>query len=164
MFDIKEEIEYYNNLPCVFEDFIELPKLFDGVISLNCTKKSPAMPEKNWVPAYMFDICLNGEKVGQINLRIGYSERLYYGGQIGYDVDEAHRGKGYAGRACRLVAQVAAAHGMIKLLITNDGANSSSMRVCEKLGARLLRTVPVPEWHDLYKDGQRFANIYEWEI
>lgn len=164
MTDIEREIEHYNNLPCVFEDFVDLPQLFDGVISLNCTAKHPAVPEKNWVPSYMFDICLDGEKVGQINLRIGYSERLYYGGQIGYDVDEAHRGKGFAGRACRLIAQVAKVHGMTKLLITNNQTNAASMRVCEKLGARLLRIAAVPKWHDLYERGQLFSNIYEWEI
>jgi len=36
--------------------------------------------------------------------------------------------------------------------------------VCEKLGARLVRVARLPEWHDLYKEGRRFSNIFEWEV
>ena len=162
--DIQQEIAYYNALPVTFDGFVDLPELSDGVISLVCRETQAAIPEKKWVPGYSFDICKGGEKIGDINLRIGYTEGLYYGGQIGYGVDEAHRGNGYAVRACRLLATVAKAHGMTKLLITNNHSNIASMRVCEKLGARLLHTVPLPEWHDLYQKGQRFSNIYEWSV
>ena len=106
----------------------------------------------------------NGETIGKTNLRVGYTEGLYYGGNIGYMVDQAQRGNGYAVRACRLLARVARAHGMTKLLITNRHDNAASMRVCEKLGARLLRVAPTPAWHDLYQKGDRFGNIYEWRI
>jgi len=53
------------------------------------------------------------------------------------------------------------AHGMKKVLITNNHINTASMRVCEKLGAKLLRVAELPEWHDLYQQGQRFGNIFE---
>ncbi|NLW18018.1 MAG: hypothetical protein GX033_10360 [Firmicutes bacterium] len=49
-------------------------------------------------------------------------------------------------------------------MITNDHTNHASRRVCEKLGARLLRVAPLPEWHELYQNGQRFVNIFEWDI
>jgi ribosomal-protein-alanine N-acetyltransferase len=168
--EIMNEIAYFKTLPCIFDDFIEVPELTDGVIYLVCTQKRPAIPEKKYVPAYDFAICKGGEKVGEINLRIGYSgfgpdeSSLYYGGQIGYNIDEQCRGNGYAGRACRLLLPVAKAHHMTKLLITNHIQNKASKRVCEKLGLRFLRTVRIPEWHDLYKSGQRFQNIYEWDI
>ncbi|MCL2397123.1 MAG: GNAT family N-acetyltransferase [Defluviitaleaceae bacterium] len=162
--DILQEIEYYNALPCVFEEFIELSELSDGVIHLVCKEKTPAIPEKGWVPMYAFDICVGAEKVGAIRLRVGYSDSLYYAGQIGYDVDEAHRGKGYALWACRLIAPVARAHGMAKLLITTEESNTASKRVCEKLGARLVRTTPTPSWHDCYDDGWRLTSIYEWDL
>ena len=42
------------------------------------------------------------------------------------------------------------------LLITTNHTNTASQRVCEKLGARLLRTARLPQWHDLYKEGRRF--------
>jgi RimJ/RimL family protein N-acetyltransferase len=167
--EIKKEIAYYNSLPCVFNGFIDVPPLTDGVIYLVCMKKNLGNPEKKHVPGYEFAICKDGEKIGQIGLRIGYgggfyNSNLYYGGQIGYDVDEPHRGNGYAVRACRLLVPVAKAHNMEKLLITNNESNNASKRVCEKLGARHVRLARLPEWTDLYKEGQRFSNIFEWNM
>ena len=168
--EAKKDIAYYKTLPIIFDGFIDLPELSDGVIHLVCTSKRPAIPEKKYVPSYDFAICKGNEKVGDINLRIGYGgfgpdeSSLYYGGQIGYGVDERYRGNGYATRSCRLLLPVAKAHGMIKLLITNNVTNTASKRVCEKLGARLVRTVRLPEWTDMYKEGSRYNNIYEWSV
>jgi predicted acetyltransferase len=154
-------MDYYNSLPVKFDGFIDIPMLTDGELYLLCYEKKPAEPERKRVPAYMFAICREGEKVGEISLRIGYTDGLYYGGQIGYNIDEDYRGKGYAARACRLLTYVAKAHGMSKLLITNDERNDASRRVCEKLGARHVRYGRLPEWHELYKEGHRYGNIYE---
>lgn len=162
--EARQELKYYNSLPCVFDGFIDVPPLSDGVIELVCTDKKSAEPERRYVPAYIFEIRKSGERVGGLSLRMGYTDGLYYGGQIGYAVDEQYRGRGYAGTACRLAAEVARAHGMTKLLITNDVNNVASRRVCEKLGTRLVRVACLPEWHDLYKDGQRFVNVFEWSI
>ena len=168
--ETQKDIAYYTALPVKFDGFIELPELSDDVIRLVCTAKKPAMPEKKYCPAYDFAICKGSEKVGEINLRIGYAgfgpdeSSLYYGGQIGYNINESYRGNGYAVRACRLLLPVVKAHGMAKLLITNNITNTASRRVCEKLGLRFVRTVRLPEWYDLYKEGQRFMNIYEWSV
>lgn len=162
--EIQKEIAYYDALPCRFFDFIELPALTGGEIYLVCTGKSPADPERKYVPAYHFAICRGGEKIGNIGLRIGYTEGLYYGGQIGYNVDEACRGRGYAAEACRLILPVARAHGMEKLLITNEQTNIASRRVCEKLGARFVRLARLPEQSELYQKGLRYVNIFEVEV
>jgi RimJ/RimL family protein N-acetyltransferase len=168
--DTQKDIAYYKALPVVFDGFIELPELTDDVIHLVCMAKKPAIPKKKYVPAYEFAICKGSDKVGEIGLRIGYSgfgsdeSSLYYGGQIGYGIDEKYRGNGYAVRACRLLAPVAKAHGMAKLLITNSHNNIASRRVCEKLGTKFIRTARLPEWYDLYKEGQRYMNIYEWSL
>ena len=162
--ETQQGIEYYNALPVVFDDFIEVPELSDGVIHLVCTAKVPGNPEKKYVPSYEFAVCKGSEKIGEINLRIGYTDGLYFGGQIGYGIDEQHRGNGYAGRACRLVLPVAKAHGMEKLLITNDHNNDASRRVCEKLGARFVRTAKMARWHVMYKEGRRFSNIFELSV
>jgi RimJ/RimL family protein N-acetyltransferase len=162
--DIRKAMDYYNGLPITFDGFIDIPMLTDGELYLLCYEKKPAEPERKRVPAYMFAICRAGEKVGEISLRIGYTDGLYYGGQIGYGIDEEHRGHGYAARACRLLTYVAKAHGMKKLLITNDERNEASRRVCEKLGAKHVLYGRVPEWHDLYKEGHRYGNIYEWSL
>ena len=160
----QREIEYYNSLPVDFVDFIDFEKLSDGEIELFCVAKKPAIPEKKWVPAYDFEIRKNNNRAGRINLRIGYTDGLYYGGHIGYSVDEQHRGHGYAEKACRLLTPIIKAHGMNKVLITNNHTNIASKRTCEKIGAKLIRIAPIPEWHDLYKDGQRFENIFEWSV
>jgi RimJ/RimL family protein N-acetyltransferase len=162
--DIQKEMAYYNALPVEFNGFIDFNEMIDGDIYLVCTEKKPALPEKKFVPAYEFAVCRGGEKIGHINLRTGYTDGLYYGGQIGYGIDERFRGNGYAAAACRLLAPVVKAHGMKKLLITNSRDNLSSRRVCEKLGARLLRLARLPEWHDLYKEGERYVNIFEWSV
>ena len=162
--EIEKEISYYNSLPVIFEDFIDFPELTDGEIELVCIAKKPAIPEKKWVPAYVFEIRRDGNRIGEINLRIGYTDGLYYGGQIGYGVDEGHRGHGYAAKGCRLLKPVLRAHGMRKVLITNDVNNIASRRTCEKLGAKLIRVAPVPEWHDLYGQGIRYLNIFEWSL
>jgi len=162
--EVLKETDFYNSLPVKFDGFIDVPELSDGVIYLVCTSKSEADPIKKWVPGYNFAVCKDGEKIGEINLRIGYVDSLYFGGQIGYGIDEKCRGNGYAGRACKLLVPVAKAHGMTTLLITNNYTNAASQRVCEKLEAHLVRTARLPEWHDLYKEGRRFSNIYEWSV
>jgi len=165
--EIVKEIEYYNSLPCIFDDFIDIPDLSDGVISLVCTRKNQAHPEKQWIPVpnYDFAVCKGVEKIGDVNLRIGYTDFLYYSGQISYRIDEKHRGNGYAERACRLLVPVAKAHGMTKLLIAANPANTASIRVCEKLGTRFVRTARLPEWHDRYGTGGcYYRNIYEWNM
>lgn len=131
---------------------------------IHCVAKNPAIPEKKWVPSYVFEIRKEGCRVGEINFRVGYSDSLYYGGQIGYAVDEQHRGHGYAEKACSLLVPVIRAHGMKKVLITNEHTNIASRRTCEKLGAELIRKARLPEWHDLYKEGQRYVNIFEWSV
>ena len=169
MWEVQKEIDSYNSLPYTFNDFIDVPELSDDVIHLVCLQKLRENPEEKRKPVYMFAIYKGCEKIGEINLRIGYgggpyNSNLYYGGQIGYDVGEPHRGNGYAVRACRLLRPVAKAHDMTKLLITNNHTNKASMRVCEKLGARLIRTVRLPEWNDMYNEDHRFQNIYEWNV
>ncbi|MGN1345885.1 MAG: GNAT family N-acetyltransferase [Eubacteriales bacterium] len=158
------DIAYYNSLPYRFDGFADLPPLTDGVIELVCREKRPAKPEKKYAPSYEFEIRKDGQSIGYLSLRIGYTEGLYYGGQIGYGVDEAYRGNGYAGRACRLAARAARIHGMEKLLIANDVSNKASRRVCEKLGLRHIRTVRLPEDTELYREGHRFENIFEYDI
>ena len=151
-------------LPCEFGGFMELPDLTDGEIRLVCYRKDPADPVKKWVPAYHFYITKGSEKVGQISLRVGYCPGLYIGGNIGYGVDEPYRGRGYAGKACRLLMPVLKYHKMPVALITNDVHNEKSRRVCEKLGLKWLRQMDVPMHNDMYKNGTHRANIFAMEV
>jgi predicted acetyltransferase len=113
---------------------------------------------------YSFAVTKGAEVVGHISFRIGYTEGLYFGGNIGYDINEEYRGRGYAGKACRLLIPVAKAHGMTTLRISNNVNNLASRRVCEKLGARLIRAARLPEWTDMYKEGGRYENLFDWDI
>ncbi len=160
----RQEIAYYNTLPYQFTEFCNLKDLYNGEIRLVCLQKQEAVLAKHYLPAYHFAICKGSEKIGSVNLRIGYQDTLYYGGHIGYDVNEAHRGHGYAVQACEMLKPLALKHGMHTLLITNAVDNQASMRVCEKLQARKIRVARVPKDNELYRDGVKFVNIYEWNI
>ena len=155
---------YYSALPCAFECFMDMAPLSDGIILLVCTKKHFIDFYGEQIPTYEFEIRAEQAVVGTIRLRIGYSDGIRYSGHIGFAVNEAYRGKGYAVRACRLLANVARYHKMKKLLITNDIDNIASYRVCEKLGAKFVGKAELPSWHDAFKDGHKHKNIFEWNL
>lgn len=60
----------------------ELDYLTDGEIDLKIVDKTPANEEKGYVPVYRYRITLHDsdESIGDIDIRIGYNENLYYGG------------------------------------------------------------------------------------
>lgn len=147
-------------------EFKDFDYLTDGEIDLVIVQKDPAEAAKSYVPRYKYKICLHGstEEIGYIDIRIGHNENTYYGGNIGYGVEEAYRGRGYAAKACRLIKQVGYAHGMDKLIITTNPDNHPSRATCEKIGARLLSIVVLPPYNEMYLDGDREKCIYEWTL
>jgi tagatose 1,6-diphosphate aldolase len=153
----------YVNLPFTFDEFLDF-KLKDNEIELVLDERVPACRDKRHVPCYRFMILCNDIFAGHVSLRIGYNEALSYSGHIGYSVDEAYRGRGIAARAVRLLEQVALAHDMNVLLISNVPKNEASRRVCEKLGAEHIGLFELPEWHDMYKSGRRLLNVYAWNL
>ena len=73
--------------------FCDVSDLKTEEIFLRLVKTGEAKPEKQWVPAYYFDICLtDGTKIGYCDLRVGHNEKTYIGGNIGYGIDEPYRG------------------------------------------------------------------------
>ena len=114
------------------------------------------------VPRYRFSIVENttGSIVGHCDLRVGFHSHLYYSGHIGYGINEAYRGHGYAGEACLLLLELAKRHHMPQVIITCRPDNLASVRTCERLGARPLGLVDVPTDHDLYRDGDRILCRY----
>ena len=124
-----------------------------------------AKPEKRWLPAYYFDICLpDMTKIGSCDLRIGHNDKTYIGGNIGYGVDEAFRGHHYAAKACRLLFGLAAKHGMDHVFITCDPDNIASSRTCLAAGGRLVDIADIPEDNELYADGKRLAMVYRFDV
>ena len=74
--------------------FLDTSDLKTEEISLRLDHTAEADPVRGWVPAYYFDILdQTGRKLGICDLRVGHTEGLYYGGNIGYAVDEPYRGR-----------------------------------------------------------------------
>ena len=94
--------------------------------------------------------------VGTLAFRISSHEQieLYYG-HIGYSVFPAARGNRYAERATRLIFPLARRHAMERLWITANPDNIASRRTCERLGAELIDTIPVPPTTRLFARGDR---------
>ena len=129
-------------------EFLEPGNLSDDQLRLRLLRTETA-GESVWkAPTYRFDIQLveKDQRIGHLNFRIGDSLLCtHYAGQIGYGIDEAHRGHHYAERACRLVLPFVARHGVHSLWITCNTDNTASRRTLERLGAELVEIVTVPD-------------------
>ena len=131
-------------------EFFDTSFLENDEIKLVLERAREAEPERKRVPAYCFGIFDRaGRRVGACDLKIGYTESLYYSGHIGYEVDEACRGHRYAAKACLLLFELARKHGMEFLYITCRPDNLPSRKTCEALGGELLEIAELPEDHDL---------------
>lgn len=145
--------------------FIDTSFLCGDEIKLVLEKTVDGDPERNWVPAYHFAICdLNGVKMGVCDLRIGHNENLYYGGNIGYRVDERFRGHHYAGKACLLLFELAKRHDLGYVIITCNPDNIASRKTCEYLGGRLLEIAELPLDNDMREEGATEKCIFRFEI
>lgn len=116
------------------------------------------------LPFYYYDILADGTPVGKISIRIGDNFHAYYNGHIGYEVDEPYRGHGYAGKACRLVLEVARHHGMKMVYLTCEEDNLASARTIEGLGAELLETCEIPKEYIYWYEGIPRHRIYQLEL
>jgi RimJ/RimL family protein N-acetyltransferase len=117
--------------------------------------------------SYDFGIYIHGTRtrVGYCDLRIGMSEELYYAGNVGYRINEAYRGHGYAAEACLLLFPLAhERYGMKELIITCSPENAPSNATLRRLGCQYVTTVPVPAWHWLYQRGETCKNIYRYSF
>jgi tagatose 1,6-diphosphate aldolase len=139
-------------------------ELADPVIALRLREITPAIPEKEWVPAYHFTIIRreSDDPIGLLSLRVGSSDWLrLYAGHVGFAIAEPHRGQRYASRALCVVAPLAWKLGIVPLCITCDPGNLASRRTCELAGATLVEIVPLPPGNDMYERGDRFKCRYQ---
>ncbi|MBA4348160.1 MAG: hypothetical protein C0413_04850 [Clostridiales bacterium] len=146
-----------NNVP---DENMEMPS--DGEITLRIASISAADETKGYVHAYKFEIVRLSDAAvaGEIDLRLGYVRNLYFGGNIGYHVNEEFRGSGYAGKACKLVFEIARRHGMPYVIISCRTDNLPSRRTLEKLGGTLLETRVPASYSALYRLGERNPHCY----
>ena len=145
--------------------FINTDFLKNDEIQLILEKTADANVEKGWVPAYHFAICdMHGTKMGVCDLRIGHNELLYYGGNIGYRIEEAYRGHHYAGKACQLLFELARKHDLEYVIITCNPDNYASRKTCEYAGGKLIEIVEVPDGNDMRERGEMEKCIYRFEV
>ena len=139
-------------------------KLEGKKIDLVLNKVVEGDEQRGYVPALLYNIVLAGTEtvVGRCDARIGYNENLYYGGHLGYSVKEEFRGNGYAVEAVELLKKVFRANNMRWVYITNNPDNHPNIRVCEKVGARFIKLVELPEYNNQRVElGETFKNIWE---
>ena len=145
--------------------FINTDFLKNDEIQLILEKTADGNVEKGWVPAYHFAICdLKGNKMGVCDLRIGHNEKLYYGGNIGYRIEEEYRGHHYAGKACLLLFELARRHDLEYVIITCNPDNYASRKTCEYAGGKLIEIVEVPAGNDMRERGETEKCIYRFNL
>ena len=146
-------------------EFYPTDDLKNSEIMLRLDRTSDAQPEKRWLPAYYFSICLpDGTKIGTCDLRIGHNDKTYIGGNIGYAIDAPHRGHRYAAKACGLLFRQAKKHGMDHVIITCVPENGASAATCKLAGGRYLETVPIPEDNEMFAEGKRQVMIWRFDL
>ncbi|MBP3728918.1 MAG: GNAT family N-acetyltransferase, partial [Lachnospiraceae bacterium] len=134
--------------------FFDSEGLRDRDLQLLLKTTTEAGAREGTTAAYHFDICgEGGQRIGQCDLHLGHSERLYFGGNIGYRVEEAFRGRHVAVRVCRLLFELAARHGLGYVIISCFPENGASRATAEASGCRLLETARLPLWHELSREG-----------
>ena len=146
--------------------FLNTDFLKNDEIKLTVDRLTEGNPEKNWVPAYHFHICaLHGNIMGACNLRVGYTDGLYYVGHIGYRIKEESRGHHYAAKACKLLLSLAQKHEMCYLYITCNPDNWASRKTCEYLQGEFLGVVELPEDNDLrINEGETQMCIFKFNL
>jgi len=138
------------------------PDLHDDCIRLILRETAEAVPEKNYVPRYSFDIALSdGTVVGECSLRVGHNRLTWFGGNIGYGIHEPYRGHRYAARACALLFGLASMHGMDYVIISCNPLNAASERTILLSGGMLVDETDVPEDTEQYRRGSRRVRIYK---
>lgn len=150
----------------VFSGFRPETELVNDLVRLQLTQAADADPIRNWVPACYFSICRasDGLPVGKCDLRFGYNDGTYWGGNIGYAIEADHRGNGYAGAACLLLFDLAKAYDMPYVTIAVNTENRASQRVCEKLGGILEGPLVIPKDNDRYANRERTTFLYRFDL
>lgn len=146
-------------------DFFDPGILDAGDFELALFATVEPSPERGIVPAYNFRMRVDGEAMGQVNLRIGTTELIrQYAGNLGYRVDPPFRGRRFAARAVTLLLPLARHHGMTELWICCNPDNTASRKTCDLLGAELIETIAVPPGNYLYDRGDRWNCRYRLRL
>jgi predicted acetyltransferase len=132
--------------------------LADSVIELRLRKSFgaddiPSRPGDAWLLSkaveYWFEIHrhADGQRVGSISFRLTDDSHVLRAiGHAGYRVDPAHRRKGYAVRALRLMIGLAQCWGISPVWVLVEPHNTASRRAVERAGFQLVDVIDtLPE-------------------
>ena len=146
--------------------FLNTDFLKNQQIELELERVAEGDLAKKWVPAYYFFICTpGGKRMGKCCLRVGNNENTYYGGHIGYEIDEPYRGNHYAAKACELLFSLAKRHEMSYVLITCNPDNIASRKTCEYLKGNLLEIAELPKNNDMrMSKGETEKCIFRFDL
>ena len=135
-----------------------------GVVSLRLIETVEG--NENELPFYWWAIVENatGVDVGKISLRLGHNRHSYWNGNIGYEVDEPHRGHHYAAFALKMILPLAKSHGMDHLIISCDEDNAASYKTIDRCGGRLLEISYPPKDWIYYRPGLPLKRIYRIDL
>ncbi len=139
----------------------------ESPVLLQLANTFPANEEKGIFPTEQYSIVekRSEEITGAIRFRLSNQKAvLLYAGHIGYNVDEAFRGQRYAAYACLELKPILIQHGFTEVWITCDPDNWPSRRTCERVGAKLIEIIDLPEDLDMYQDGERQKCRYQWQL
>lgn len=145
-----------------FNFFNNFDYLTDGEITLKISGKY--FGDKEMLPFYYYDIFLKDRLIGRISMRIGSNFHSYFNGNIGYEIEEIFRGNNFAYKACKLVLQIAKAHGMNEIILTCDENNIPSYKTIEKLGGELVEITKPPVNYFAYRENMKKQRIYKLYI
>ena len=141
---------------------VELPVMTDGVVELRAVDRHPFGDPSP--PGYEFAIVLadSSTAIGTLLLRVDDGPGVVgFAGNLAYEIDPAHRGHGYAARACRLLAPLARLHLAVVWIMTAPH-NIASMRTAEAIGAEYVDTRTVPAESDIRELGIDQVRRYRW--
>lgn len=145
-----------------FQFFDNFDILTDGEITLKISGKY--FGDEEMLPFYYYDIFLKDRFIGRISMRIGSNFNSYYNGNIGYEIEENFRGNNFSLKACKLVLQVAKAHGMKEIFLACDENNIPSYKTIEKLGGELIEITKPPKTYFAYRENMKKQRIYKLYI
>ena len=136
-------------------------------ITLVIDRFIPKNKELGFVPAILYHIVFNEENkvIGHCSAKLGWNESMYYCGHIGFSIQEEYRGNGYAVDAVNLLKKVFKENNIKQIYITNNPDNKASIRVCEKVGAKLVKMMAFSE-EELKKfaASDSYKNIWQLKI
>lgn len=146
--------------------FLEFDDLKDDEIKLVLKSQDQPDYENGVLPRYGFSIIhINDNRdIGVVYFAVDNTSRQYIRGHLSYGVDPKYSGHNYAMKACKLMKQIALAHGFKRLFIGSGHDNIASRKTIEKLGAIPITADDVPDDKILKNLQEERIDMYVWDI